>query len=491
MKHVYIPSEIPEKPGVYVFRDRFGTVIYVGKAVNLRRRLGNYFQPARRERADVKTRSLIKSIDDWAFHVVRNEEEALILESRLIKDYAPKYNILMRDDKRYPLLRLNMQDKFPTFTKVRFERKNDPAMYFGPFPNGSALQSTLEFILRRFKLRSCKYDEPDEETIKRCMKRAVKDCSAPCCGKISPEDYRKKVEDALEVLKGNIKELCAELDEEMKQAAAELKFEKCAAIRDVKQNLLAVFGPKVRRFDNAELPERDDAASGIAAMKQLQKELGLAKALDCIICFDISNIMGTLAVASMVCFRNGRPDRSSYRHFRIRTVEGSNDFAMMKEAITRHFSRLINENKPLPDLLVVDGGKGQLSSAVDALVEIKCPVLPVIGLAKREEEIFLPGRSESVLLSRSNPALKILQALRDEAHRFAITYHKSLRHKLLEYSVLDEIQGIGEVRKKEILSRIGSVARLKKMTPEELSQKIPHLGIKISEKIIDFLQNKG
>ena len=491
MKHEYLPSEIPPKPGVYVFRDRFGTVIYVGKAVNLRRRLGNYFQPARAMRADAKTRSLIKSIDDFAFHTVRNEEEALILESRLIKDYAPKYNILMRDDKRYPLLRLNMQDKFPTFTKVRFERKNDPAMYFGPFPNGSALQSTLEFILRRFKLRSCKYDEPDEETIKRCMKRAVRECSAPCCNRISPEDYRAKVNEALEVLKGNTKELCAELDEEMRAAAAELKFEKCARIRDVKQNLLAVFGPKVRRFDNAVLPEREDEASGIAAMKQLQTELGLAKPLDTIICFDISNIMGTLAVASMVCFRHGRPDRSSYRHFRIKTVEGSNDFAMMKEAVTRHFSRLINEEKPLPDLLVVDGGKGQLSSAVDALIAIKCPVLPVIGLAKREEEIFLPGRSESVLLSRSNPALKVLQALRDEAHRFAITYHKHLRQRLLEYSVLDEISGIGEVRKKEILTRIGSVARLKKMTPEELSAKIPNLGMKISEKIIAFLQDKG
>ena len=471
MKHEYLPSEIPPKPGVYVFRDRFGTVIYVGKAVNLRRRLGNYFQPARVERADVKTRSLIKSIDDWAFHVVRNEEEALILESQLIKDYAPKYNILMRDDKRYPLLRLNMQDKFPTFTKVRFERKNDPAMYF--------------------KLRSCKYDEPDEETIKRCMKKAVKDCSAPCCGKISPEDYRRQVEQALEVLKGNTGELCDKLDEEMRLAAAELKFEKCARLRDVKQNLLDVFSPKVRRFENAELPERDDAASGIVAMKQLQKELKLSKPLDCIICFDISNIMGTLAVASMVCFRNGRPDRSSYRHFRIKTVEGSNDFAMMKEAITRHFSHLIREKKPLPDLLVVDGGKGQLSSAVDALVEIRCPVLPVIGLAKREEKIFLPGRSESVLLSRSNPALKVLQALRDEAHRFAITYHKHLRQRLLEYSILDEIQGIGEKRKKEILSRIGSVARLKKMTAEELSQKIPNLGMKISEKIIAFLQDKG
>lgn len=491
MKHEYLPSEIPPKPGVYVFRDRFGTVIYVGKAVNLRRRLGNYFQPARAQRADAKTRSLIKSIDDWAFHLVRNEEEALILESRLIKDYAPKYNILMRDDKRYPLLRLNMQDKFPTFTKVRFERKNDPAMYFGPFPNGSALQSTLEFILRYFKLRSCKYDEPDEETIKRCMKKAVKDCSAPCCNRITPEDYRKQVELALEVLKGNIKELCNKLDEDMKQAAAELKFEKCARIRDVKQNLIAVFSPKVRRFDNAELPERDDEASGIAAMKQLQTELGLAKPLDCIICFDISNIMGTLAVASMVCFRKGRPDRSSYRHFRIKTVEGSNDFAMMKEAISRHFGRLLKENRPLPDLLVVDGGKGQLSSAVDALIEINCPVLPVIGLAKREEEIFLPGRSESVLLSRSNPALKVLQSLRDEAHRFAITYHRHLRQKLLEYSVLDEIPGIGPKRKKEILSKIGSVGALKKMTAEELAQKISGLGIKNSEKIIAFLQDKS
>ena len=491
MKHEYLPSEIPPKPGVYVFRDRFGNVIYVGKAVNLRRRLGNYFQPARASRADVKTRSLIKSIDDWAFHVVRNEEEALILESRLIKDYAPKYNILMRDDKRYPLLRLNLHDNFPTFTKVRFERKNDPALYFGPFPNGSALQSTLEFILRRFKLRSCKYDEPDEETVKRCMKRAVRDCSAPCCGRISKEAYRKQVENALEVLKGNTTELCAELDEEMKQAAAELKFEKCARLRDVKQNLLAVFGPRVRRFENAVLPEREDEASGIAAMKQLQVELGLTGELETIICFDISNIMGTLAVASMVCFRNGRPDRSQYRHFRIKTVDGSNDFAMMQEAVTRHFSRLIAENKKLPDLLVVDGGKGQLSSAVDALIGINCPVLPVIGLAKREEEIFLPGRSESILLSRSNPALKVLQALRDEAHRFAVTYHRHLRHKLLEYSVLDEIPGIGAIRKKEILSRIGSVSRLKKMTPEELSARIPNLGIKISEKIIDFLQNKS
>lgn len=193
----------------------------------------------------------------------------------------------------------------------------------------------------------------------------------------------------------------------------------------------------------------------------------------------------------MVCFRNGRPDRAQYRHFRIKTVEGSNDFAMMQEAVTRHFSRLIAENKKLPDLLVVDGGKGQLSSAVDALIGINCPVLPVIGLAKREEEIFLPGRSESILLSRSNPALKVLQALRDEAHRFAVTYHRHLRHKLLEYSVLDEIPGIGVIRKKEILSRIGSVSRLKKMTPEELSARIPNLGIKISEKIIDFLQNKS
>ncbi len=477
------PSEIPPKPGVYVFRDRFGKVIYVGKAANLRRRMSSYFQPSRLKRADAKLRSLVNSIDDWNYEIVRTEDEALILESRLIKDFAPHYNVLMRDDKRYLLLKVDPREKFPTLKLARL-KKPDGAQYFGPFPKGSALKMTLEFLLAHFGLRACRDSEPDGETRKRCLKRIVHDCCAPCIGAVTPEEYRNRLDRALAVLHGDIGEVTALVRQKMGEEAAAQRFEKAAHLRDVLTNLETVFGRRNRAFERPELP---DATPGGAAVAALGKALGLARPPDRIIGFDISNILGKLAVSSLVAFKGGKPDRANYRHFRIRTVHQSDDFAMMRETLIRHFGRLLEEKRELPDLVMVDGGKGQLSAAIDALIEIGCPPLPVIGLAKRNEEIYLPGRSDPIVLDRHNPALRMLQALRDEAHRFAITYHRNLRNRRIEQSRLDEIPGIGDNRKKQLLRAFGSLRELRKASPAEIAERVPGIGELLARKILDTL----
>ena len=484
----YHPSEIPAKPGVYMFRDRFGKVIYVGKARDLRRRLGNYFQPSRRRTGDAKLRSLINSIEEWSFQVVNSEDEALILESQLIKAYAPHYNILMRDDKRYLLLKVDLSEKFPTLNLARL-KKPDNARYFGPFPHGSALKMTREFLLAHFGLRGCRDAEPTEETRKHCLKRMVKDCCAPCAGKVTPEEYRERLNKALAVLDGDIAPVRAAVKEQMLAASAACNFEKAARLRDVYDNIEAVFGRKNRIFENPSLPDQK-IPPGLAAINSLARRLGLSAPPETVVCFDISNILGTLAVASMVTFTNGKPDRQAYRRFRIKTVMQSDDFAMMKEAVTRHFTRLLNEKRPLPDLLVVDGGKGQLSSALDALIAIKCPPLPVISLAERFEEIFLPGRSEPVVLDRHDAALRMLQALRDEAHRFAITYHRSLREKRINSSLLDEVTGVGEVRKRQLLKAFGSVRNLAKSDAGIIALRVPGIGRTTAKKILEVLNRK-
>ena len=481
----YHPSEIPPQPGVYMFRDRFGKVIYVGKARDLRRRLGNYFQPSRRRTGDAKLRSLINSIAEWSYTVVRTEDEALLLESQLIKTYAPYYNILMRDDKRYLLLKVDLSEKFPTISLARL-KKPDNARYYGPFPHGSALKMTREFLLSHFGLRGCKTDDPDEETRKHCLKKLVKDCCAPCTGKISQEEYRAKLDAVLAVLDGDIAPVKAAIKEKMLRAASEGKFEIAARYRDAAANIDAVFGRKNRIFENPVLPDQQ-FPPGETAIRALAQRLGLKTLPRKIICFDISNILGTLAVASMVTFTDGKPDRQAYRRFRIKTVMQSDDFAMMREAVSRHFGRLLAEKRPLPDLLMVDGGKGQLSSAIDALISVNAPPLPILGLAERNEEIFIPGQSDPIVLDRHHPALKLLQSIRDEAHRFAITYHRNLREKRIQASLLDDIPGVGAIRKRQLLTAFGSLARLKSADALEITRRVPGIGMNTAEKIVDFL----
>ena len=480
----FYPGDIPTKPGVYIYRDAFGTVIYVGKAANLRKRMSQYFQPSRETRADPKLRSLINSIDSWECLTVRSEDEALILESRLIKEYAPKYNVLLRDDKRHLLLKIDLSEKFPRPKLARL-RKDDSCLYFGPFPHGAALRQTLEFLLRHFALRSCAFHDPGAEEYAHCLAAKIRDCCCPCIGKVTEEEYRDRLDRLIALLNGDVDEVIELLRGKMMECAEKRNFEKAALFRDISKNIESLYGSKTRTFSNAFIPQN---VGGPGAVEDLRSALRLPKPPDVMICFDISNISGTLAVASMVCFREGRPWKQGYRRFRIRTVTGSNDFAMMREAVSRHFFRLLEEKLPLPDLLIVDGGKGQLSSAVDALVKLNCPPFPVIGLAKRNEEVFIPGRSEPILIDRERPALKLLQAIRDESHRFAVTYHRALRLRTIQNSILDEIPNIGSARKRAILEAFGSVHRLRKASVERICAKVEGIGPEMAQSIHDYLE---
>lgn len=482
-KAEFRPGMIPAQPGVYVYRDRFGNVIYVGKAVNLRRRMSQYFQASRRTLADPKTRSLLNSIATFEYYEVRNEEEALILETRLIKEYAPRYNVLMRDDKRFFLLKINPQEAFPRLRLTRL-RKDDGADYYGPFPRATALREAVDYLNRRFGLRVCHSDLPDATDYQHCQAGIIRDCSAPCIGKETADGYRQRVEAVKKVFSGELEPLLDELKERMSRAATAMRFEVAAQWRDVIATLEEAFGHRGRTFRFAALP----ATAGEDAVKDLQEALKIARPPEVIEAFDISNIGGTLAVASMVCFEAGKPARSRYRRFRIRTVDHSDDFAMMKEAVGRCYRRRLDEQRPLPDLIMIDGGKGQLSSAVEALVAVECPPLPVIGLAKKHEEIFVPGRSDPIVLDHSRPALRLLQAVRDEAHRFAISYHRELRQKRIQESLLDEIPGIGEERKKALLKAFGSVRELRKATAEEIAVKAPGIGLKFAAVVWEHLQ---
>ena len=482
-KIIFHPGDIPAKPGCYIYRDVFGTVIYVGKASNLRRRMSQYFQPSRETRADPKLRSLINSIETWECITVNSEEESLLLESRLIKEYAPKYNVLLRDDKRMPLLKIDRTEKFPRPKLTRL-RKDDSCLYYGPFPNGGALRQTMDFLSRYFGLRTCRHPDPGPEEYAHCLAGTVRDCCCPCVGKVSEEEYLARVDSLIALLDGDTDEIIAVLETKMRQAALNRDFEKAALFRDIARNIKSLYGSRTRTFSNARLPEIVD---GEAAVRDLQQALKLKSPPETMICFDNSNISGTLSVASMVCFKGGKPNKNAYRRFRIRTVEGANDFAMMREIITRHFSRLLNEQLPLPDLMIVDGGKGQLSYAVDALVALRCPPFPVIGLAKRNEEVFIPGYSEPILIDKSRPALKLLQAIRDESHRFAITYHRALRLRTIRDSILDEIPCVGEVRKQALLQAFGSVTRLRKASPEQIAARAEGIGLETAAQIADYL----
>ena len=481
----FYPGDIPAKPGVYIYRDSFGMVIYVGKAANLRKRMSQYFQPSRETRADPKLRSLINSIDTWECLTVRSEDEALILESRLIKEYAPKYNVLLRDDKRHLLLKIDLSERFPRPKTARL-RKDDSCLYFGPFPHGGALRQTLDFLIRHYALRSCIFHDPGREEYTHCLAAKIRDCCCPCIGKVTEAEYRERLDSLIDLLNGNVDGMLELLRKKMQEYAEKRNFEKAALFRDISKNVESLYGSKNRTFSNAFIPQ---TAGGPEAVEDLRSALKLKTPPRVMICFDISNISGTLAVASMVCFRDGRPYKQGYRRFRIRTVTGANDFAMMREAVSRHFFRLLEKKQPLPDLLIVDGGKGQLSSAVDALLKLNCPPFPVIGLAKRNEEVFIPGRGDPILIDRNRPALKLLQAIRDESHRFAVTYHRALRLRTIQNSILDEIPNIGASRKRAILEAFGSVHRLRKASPETICAKVEGIGPETAQVIHDYLES--
>ena len=520
-------SAVPHKPGVYLHKDRFGTVIYVGKALDLRKRVSQYFQKSRRHGWDMKFNTLVEAIRDFDIHVVRSEPEALLLESKLIKEFKPRFNISLRDDKRYLMLKVNLNDPIPNFTFTRL-KKDDSARYFGPFVNSFALRNTVALARKQFNLRGCRVFTPGEADYKHCLYAHLKNCTSPCVGNVTHEQYLEQVKAACNFLEGQCREMQPQLEAEMKKAAASHDFEKAAELRDLIRDLNDTW-KKTEKFTRVpyNLPLAINPESDLVA---LAKILDLPAPPMRIEGFDISNISGTFVVASCVSFKNGRPDRANYRRFKIKGFAGQDDFASIAEVVRRRYSRLKNENEnaaapeqktkdedsgqaipqelqklvnetarkvqrghavknsptALPDLILIDGGKGQLGMACAELKKLGLEKIPVIGLAKEFEEIYLPDKSLPLRLGLDHPAVKLLQRLRDECHRVANSYNAQLRLKKISESVLDDFPGIGETRKKALLKKFGSVQRLKMATIEQLAE-VSGFGGKAAEELKNFL----
>jgi excinuclease ABC subunit C len=477
-------SQVPHKPGVYLMKDRFGTVIYVGKARDLRRRVAQYFHPSRRLGWDLKFNALVEAIHDLDVHVVRSEPEAVLLEGKLIKEFLPRYNISFRDDKRFLLLKVNLHDPIPRFTLTRL-KQDDGARYFGPFADSGALRRTLTLVRQKFNLRGCRPLTPTSQDYRHCLYAHLKVCTAPCIGNVTRDQYLLQVRAACDFLEGRCEEMRTEIEMEMRKAASELNFEKAAQLRDLIEDLRRT-AQKTEKFERLPytLPLAIDPEKDLEVLGEL---LRLPAAPRRIEGFDISNISGTFAVASMVRFQNGRPDRANYRRFRIRTVLGQDDFACMAEAVGRRYKRLLSETPNLPDLILIDGGKGQLNAACAELAKLGLSHIPVIGLAKEFEEICRPGESEPLRLDQASGALKLLQRVRDESHRFANTYNAKLRLKKISESLLDEFPGIGAQRKAALLKKFGSVQRLRLATVEQIAM-LPGFGGKSAADLKSFLE---
>ncbi len=574
-------KNLPANPGVYLMKDAKDNALYVGKAASLRQRVRSYFQDAAVPHA--LTAPMLRYVDDLDYIVTASNVEALLLENNLIKENQPRYNVKLKDDKRYPYLKLTTSDPFPRLEITR-HIENDGAKYFGPFVHVRATRQAIKQLTKVFPIRTCHLNlEASRNEHRVCLDYHIKRCPGPCANLINVADYAQIVKSVRQFLSGNTKVVIQELTERMEQAAAELDFESAAKYRDqieivkqsiTKQNLdspsvadedvvgLAFKGDEAcvqvmmvrdgklidrehyflndvdkdnpiesltafvqQYYENASfvpktviLPTEIEMGETIqkwlsekrgnrvtlhipqkGRMHQLvkmatknadiilnQKELNvvlkagdnpslieLQELLDLplppqrIEGFDISNLGDRFAVGSMVVVEDGEPARSEYRRFKIRTVEGQNDFAMMNEVVARRFRRAIEQNH-FPDLVLIDGGKGQLNAACQALEALALTHLPIIGLAKRFEHIFLPNQSEPIVLRHDNPTLHLIQRLRDEAHRFAVTYHRKLRSKELSQSILDEIPDVGHKRKQALLQHFGSIEKIRSASLDEL-----------------------
>src|SRR5579884_2382126 len=629
-------NSLPHKPGIYLMKDAEGTILYVGKAISLYNRVRSYFQ----ESADLspKNRSMVAKVDDIEFLVVKNEVEALVLESNYIKQYRPKYNVLLRDDKNYPYIKVALTEDFPRVYRVRSYHR-DGNRYFGPYTNSGAVDATLDVLNKLFAYRTCRYDasnwapprngEPPagwkQKLLPRpCTQYYIHRCIAPCVAYASREEYDEVIKQVIFFLEGKHDEVLKGLHEKMEKAAADLKFEEAARIRDriqaverilEKQRIINTEGQddqdviafasgedetcaQVFFFRNGKLVGREyfilqgthesslgevmtsflqqfyessphippeivvevepddrsviqnwlkerrkgavtinvpkrgekmrlvemvkqnaqevleqqrikwlsDSQKTQLALAELQEALNLVTPPQRIECYDISNTQGTNSVGAMVVFEAGRPKNSEYRRFKIKTVEGPNDFASHQEMLRRRFRRAAQHEKSeenqdgetaaepetplqhewaMPDLIIIDGGKGQLSAALEVLQELHIDV-PTVGLAKENEEIFIPGSPDPIILPRSSQGLYLVQRIRDEAHRFGITYHRKLRSDRTFKSVLDEIPGIGPKRKQALMKHFGSVRAISAASLEELAA-LDGMNRQAAEKVKEYI----
>lgn len=420
-------AKIPDRPGVYLMKDSQGKVIYVGKASSLPKRVKSYFCG---RAFDSKTYALINSIRDIEYILTDSTDEALILEDKLIKKIQPYYNIQLKDDKSYPRLKLTLQEDFPRLFLTR-RIIADGAQYFGPYPGAGALRATLKAIKKTFLLRKCrkKIIERQKASPRPCLNYHIKQCLAPCQGKLNRAEYLPIVQKVILFLRGQYRDLLAALKQEMQQAAKKLEFEKARNLRDEIFALEKI----TRQINIRRVVFRDIIipADKTKAILELKQKLRLRKTPGRIEAFDISNLGGREATGSLVVFVDGEPQNSQYRRYRIKTVKQMDDYQMLAEVISRCYQRRLKEKEPLPDLILLDGGKGQVSAGDYILKNLGLGKIPLLGLAKRLEYIFLPEQANPIILKHSSPALQLLQSIRDEAHRFAIQYHRKLRQKKL------------------------------------------------------------
>lgn len=476
--------QLSDKPGVYLMKDRLGRIIYVGKAKALKKRVSSYFTPSRAMTFHPKIRALIETIADFETIEVKSEPEALLLEGKLIKQWKPRYNTDFTDDKRFLLVRVDPAQELPRFALTRF-KKDDRSRYFGPFAHSGLLRKTLAQMRRQFGIllgdatprrlpdgRWQLYDDVRQELY-------------GFANETTAADYRARVAQACEFLDGKSREWLTALRAEMLAAAEKKEFEKAAELRDVVFALEKTLA-RTRTFERFDptVPSADEEA-----MRLLGEALALPGPPRTMECFDISHISGTFVVASMVHFHEGRPDKDAYRRFQIKSFIGNDDFRAMEEVVGRRYRRLKEEGRPMPDLVVIDGGRGQIGAALKAFAAIDAEPPPLIGLAKKHETIIFPDERPPLNLPLHSPALQLLQRLRDEAHRFANTYNADLRSRKIRESVLDDFPGLGTVRRAALMEHFGSIERLRAATAGQIGE-VPGFGPRMAAELHAFLNGQ-
>ena len=480
-----IVRSLPQSSGVYLMKDRLGQVIYVGKAKNLKRRVSSYFQGSRRFiRAQPKIAAMVEMVREISVHQTRNETEALLLEGKLIKQYKPRYNTDFTDDKQFLLVQVDLHNQLPRFRLCR-NRKEDGSHYYGPFAQAGMLRSTLAEMRKRFGILLA---DAKPEVLSGDRVRLYHDARAEIFAghnETTLDEYRERVDRACSFLEGRTKELLKELRKETMKCAVAKVLERAAHLRDLSEALAKTIC-KTRRFVR-HWPRGDELEQ--EGIKSLGDVLSLPNLPAVIECFDVSHVSGTFVVASMVRFINGKPDRRSYRRFKVRGGMGNDDFASMEEVVGRRYGRLRDEGKPMPDLVVIDGGAGQVGAALYAFDQLSVVVPPLIGLAKKEETIVFADDRGELNLPHRDPALRLLQRLRDEAHRFANQFNADLRSKKIRESILDDFSGLGKIKRAELLQHFGSLDALKRAKIEEL-RGVEGIGPKLAERLHRFLHRK-
>lgn len=472
---------LPEKPGVYLMKDRLGSVIYVGKAKSLKKRVSSYFQASKKFTHQPKIRALVQMIRDFEFIEVKSEPEALLLEGQLIKKWKPKYNTDFVDDKRFLLVRVDVTRELPRFALARF-KKEDGAQYFGPFAHANHIRKTLAEMRRRFGIL---LGDASPKQMEDGNFRLYDDVRSEIYGHenmVTVEEYQERVVAACEFLEGKSREWLSELREEMVKEAELRNYEKAATLRDIVFALEASL-KKTRKFER-ELPVKRGESE---TLQLLQQDLALDTPPRTIECFDISHISGTFVVASMVQFVDGRPNKAGYRRFKIKSFEGNDDFRSMEEVVGRRYRRLHKEGRSFPELIVIDGGMGQVGAAIKSFLvqDLEPPAL--IGLAKKHETIIFPDERPPLRLPLNHVGLQLLQRCRDEAHRFANTFNADLRSKRIRESILDDFSGLGPKKRASLLDEFGSIDKLKTASITEL-RAVEGIGLETATRLKKFLE---